>query len=171
MTKSKSLATCLVASLALISCASTSQLTTPPLEVSFGSAEDRTNIRDFVVLTSRTYAYNANRSRNEVEGVPCTIQGEGFHLAYTTPANVRLPVFGLQTRELSMTCTWQEEQRFQPLFVRNLTQESIESSGTSGGLLGVVLTAGIAAVRGNREDDRYSYRTPNMELNERPPFN
>lgn len=171
LTNRTSLAICVVASLALGACATTSQLTTPPLDVSFESDETRADVREFVVLTSRTYLYDANRTREEVQGVPCVIQGHGFQLAYTTPANVRLPTFGIRSSELSMTCTWEEQPRYQPLHVRNLTQESIQSSGTSGGLLGVVLTAGIAAVRGNQEDDSYSYRTPNMDLNERPPFN
>lgn len=163
------LATCVAAIVALSSCASNSQLSTPPIEVSFQSEQARSQTSQFVVLPSRTYLFDANRKRNEIEGVPCQIKGNGFQVTYTTPANVRLPTYGIETADLEMTCTWEDERRFQPLHVRNLTLESIQSSGVHGGLVGVVVTAGIAAGRGNRPDDRYSYRLPEMELNERPP--
>ena len=141
---------------------------TPPAEPNFISAAERQKVKKFVVLSSRTYAYSADRKRIEKEGVLCQIKGNGFSVNYRTPANVRLPVYGPATSELSMICDYQGSKRFENLSVRNLTAERIANSGMSGGLVGAVIAASISSARGNQPNDDYTYERPDMELNRKP---
>lgn len=152
----------------ILSACATPPPKTPPVEPTFTSAAARQSVKKFVVLPSRTYAYTAERKREEKQGVPCRIKGSGFTVDYRTPANVRLPVYGLDTSELSMTCEYEGSTKFENLSVRNLTAERIADSGNSGGFLGVIIAASISSARGNQPDDDYTYERPDMELNSRP---
>ncbi|MEM9107254.1 MAG: hypothetical protein AAGC96_16505 [Pseudomonadota bacterium] len=152
----------------LLSACATPPPTTPPVEASFTSASAQADVQKFVVLASRTYAYGPDRKRTEKKGVPCTIKGKGFQVRYNSPANVRLPVYGLNTSELSMTCQYEGSTRFEALSVRNLTAERIADSGSAGGLVGAIVAISISSARGNQPDDDYTYETPDMDLNRKP---
>lgn len=152
----------------LLSACATPPPTTPPVEATFTSASAKADAQKFVVLASRTYAYAPDRKRTEKKGVPCTIKGNGFRVSYNTPANVRLPVYGVKTSELSMTCQYEGSARFEALSVRNLTAERIADSGAAGGLVGAIVAISISSARGNQPDDDYTYETPDMDLNRKP---
>lgn len=150
--------------LVLTGCNTTSTLTTPPVEASFSSAAKRGDVEKYVILQSRTTALNDQKRREQVDGVPCAVRGDGFSLSYKTPANLRIPVFGVKTSDLSMSCTYKGSKKYKPIGVRNLTAERIANSGAGGGLIGSLIASGIAASRGNKPGDDYTYNRPNMFL-------
>ena len=163
----KAAAVAISAACFLSACLSAKKPTTPPVEAQFATAEAQSSVQKYVVLDSHTFVYNANRRRVELKGVPCTVKGNGFTVSYTTPANLRLPVYGPNTSDLSMTCQYEGDERFKNIEVRNLTAESISNAGASGGFIGSLVATGIAAGRGNRANDEYTYSTPSMFLNEK----
>ncbi len=153
----------------LIAGCMTTKITTPPVEVSFSSGTARDEVQRYIVLPSHTMIYNADGKSEQKDGVPCVVKGERFSVKYVSPANLRLPVFGPDTSDISMICTFQGEEKFENLESRNLTMEKISNSGASGGLIGAVVAITVASARGNRPNDEYSYETPLMYLNRRPP--
>ena len=152
----------------LTACESTRTLTTPPVTAKFSSQAARADVEKFVILQSRTTALNDKKKRVEIDGVPCTVDGNGFSLDYKTPANLQLPVFGVKTSDLSMSCTYKGTKRFKSIKVRNLTAERISNAGAGGGLIGSLIASGIAASRGNKPGDDYTYLTPKMFLDSDP---
>lgn len=152
----------------LAGCQTTQTIVTPPVQVTFSEVEVQNSVQKYVNLPSRTFAFDSKGKRSEQIGTPCEISSHGFSASYVTPATVSLPVFGLNTSDLTMTCTINEQQRSKSIGVVNLTADSIRSSGASGGLIGAVVASGIAGVRGNRPNDNYSYHPLNLDLNDKP---
>jgi hypothetical protein len=151
----------------LLSGCTTKAPSTPPVEPQFGTTEAQSAVQKYVVLDSHTYVY-AGSKRVETQGVPCKVSGSGFAMAYASPANLRLPVFGVKTSDLSMTCTHDGNEKYKTIKVRNLTSEGIANAGANGGLIGAVIGMGIAGARGDRANDEYTYQSPIMVLNEKP---
>lgn len=117
----------------------------------------------FIVLPSRTYALDKNR-RVEKKGIPCYIKGDEFIVNYASPANLRLPLFGANTSDLTMVCIYEGKKRVKNLKIRNVTSERIAGIGSAGGLIGVVITASIASACGNQSNDDYTYMVSDMNL-------
>ncbi|KIC36439.1 hypothetical protein RA27_22040 [Ruegeria sp. ANG-R] len=156
-----------IAALGLSACASTplQEITTPPVEPKVTS---KAPVQKYVTLPARTFIYAENGKRAELAGIKCKLRGDKFHTSYQTPANVKLPVYGLETSALNLACRHQNKDVHETVGVRNLTSEQIAGSGAQHGLIGSLLASGIAAGRGNRPNDNYTYRTPYMALNEKP---
>lgn len=53
--------------------------------------------------------------------------------------------------------------------VRNPTAERLANAGAGGGLIGSLIASGIAASRGNKPDDDYTYQRPVMFLDRKSP--
>lgn len=150
----------------LAACQTNRTLSTPPVEARFGSETVRSNVEKFVILQSRTTALNDRKRRVDVDGIPCSVKGDGFSLTYHTPANLKLPVFGVRTSDLSMSCTYKGARKYKSIKVRNVTAERIANSGAGGGLIGSLIASGIAASRGNKPGDNYTYVSPTMFLDQ-----
>ncbi len=148
----------------LTACQSTRTLSTPPVEARFSSETARNNVEKYVILQSRTTALNEKKRRVDVDGIACSVRGDGFSLNYRTPANLKLPVFGVRTSDLSMSCAYQGSRKYKSINVRNVTAERIANAGAGGGLIGSLIASGIAASRGNKPGDDYTYASPTMFL-------
>ncbi|EEE35151.1 conserved hypothetical protein [Rhodobacteraceae bacterium KLH11] len=156
-----------VAALGLSACATTElqDITAPPIESKIIS---KVPVQKVVTLEARTFAYGEDGKRAELVGIPCKLRNEMFRTAYQTPANVKLPVYGAETTELDLKCSYKGETKVKTVEVRNLTRENISKSGSQHGMLGVLIASGVAAAHGNRPNDDYSYRPPFFTLNEKP---
>lgn len=150
----------------LAACQTTRTLSTPPVTAQFSSETVRKDVEKYVILQSRTTALNDKKRRVETDGVPCAVEGNGFSLNYRTPANLKLPVFGVRTSDLSMSCTYEGAKKYKSIKVRNLTAERIANAGAGGGLIGSLIASGFAASRGNKPGDDYTYASLSMFLDQ-----
>ena len=156
-----------ILSVALAGCMATTEITTEPVDVKMTRAKGA-QVQRTEVVPARAFLYDAKGKRKEVSGVPCTVKNERFTASYSTPANVRIPVFGAQSSPLSAVCSYQGQRIAAVIGVRNITHENMINGGAvAGGLLGVVIASGMAKNRGNRADDQYGYYPLTVELNKK----
>ena len=154
-------------SIALAGCMSTTEITTEPVDVKMTGAKG-VQVQRTEIVPARTVLYDSAGKRKEVTGVPCTAKNERFTASYSTPANVRIPVFGAKSLDLSVMCTYQGQRVATVIGVRNLTHESMINAGAAGGgLLGMAIASGMAKNRGNRAEDQYGYHPLTVALNKK----
>ncbi len=90
---------------------------------------------------------NSTRKKNvEFSGAQCALSGTGFKGNLTTPAKIRVPIYGHESSELALRCV---SEGYSPTIrtVRafNKTKSDRVKGSGSGGVLGVVLVAAINA--------------------------
>ncbi len=111
-------------------------------------------------------------ARQEVEGVPCAMRGEGFRSRFSTPAKLTAPVFGPATKPLTITC--REGARAQAIAVKpfNKTQRDANKSlvhlTSATSVTGAVVAAakiGTAMKPRDKAQDIYNYADTRIVLN------
>jgi hypothetical protein len=101
----------------------------------------------------------------EMAGATCSLAATGFSATMTSPAKVRVPLYRNQSSTLAVTC---QKPGFQKGMVTvapfDETRRSRLASGSSGGLLGVVVVAAVDAAADNSKNDwRYPVARVVME--------
>jgi hypothetical protein len=132
-----------------------------PVDVSFQTKASR-NIKGYsqVPVTSLIMK---NGSQSKLTGVPCELKGSGFKAKFVTPAMVNVPVYGMATRSLLVTCRYGEETVSKTLLPVNLTQVKAANTGFAlGGLLGVLIVASAVNSPQNKDMDEYGYNPAPM---------
>ena len=90
---------------------------------------------------------NSSRKKNvEFGGARCALSGSGFEGNITTPAKIRVPIYGHESSELAVRCAadgYRPTVRTVRAF--NKTKSDRLKGSGSGGVLGVVLVAAINA--------------------------
>jgi len=148
----------------LSGCVTTQNISKATIEPVFASQTARNTVQRYVVLDSRTTSLDADRRRVEVVDVSCKLIGTGFQLAYTTPANVKIPVYGPRSSDLTMVCQYKGDRYTKNIPVFNETRDDIENAGAQGGFLGSIIMMTYAETRGDKADDVYTYRKPHLHL-------
>lgn len=144
---------------------STTPISTAPVQVSHSTTRP---VQRYEIVAGRAFMFDASGKRVEVVGVPCRLNGAGLAAAYTTPSNLNIPIYGPSSSTISVGCTHQGKTVQQVVRPVNKTQESIANSGAGGGILGALIATSVAAGRGNRANDEYSYQRLFVDLNKRP---
>jgi hypothetical protein len=101
----------------------------------------------------------------EMAGATCSLAATGFSATMTSPAKVRVPLYRGQSSTLAVTC---QKPGFQKGMVTvapfDETRRSRLATGSSGGLLGVVVVAAVDAAADNSKNDwRYPVARVVME--------
>lgn len=148
----------LAAVLGLAACAS--EITKPPVPY---TATKNLNERSTTTLTARAFA-RVDGQRQELTGVPCTFQGDGFKSSFSTPAVLIAPNMHTRTPAASVTCTYNGQSKSRVLTPYNKTLSDINSSamsiGAGAGLIGVLVGGAVAAAQASSRDgsqDIYAY--------------
>jgi len=128
-----------------------------PVDVTWTSTQNQTALRGYDATFVRSYIEKENQSKTETTGVACDFQGSGFNGAVQTPGIVNLPAFGAGSRPVTFTCTNGDETVVKQAIPYNVTSEERISAGASGGLLGVIVMAGVDAAR-DKSADTWGYR-------------
>lgn len=139
----------------LAGCAPTTQ-TAKPIDVRYTSNEAR-KVFGFHPMTVRTFQKQTDGPKAEVTNVPCTLKGSGFSASFTTPVVVNVPVYGLASRAIQTTCTFDGVEKSFTSKPVNLTESKAVSSGGAGGLLGALIVAAAVSARKDRNTDEYGY--------------
>lgn len=157
-----------VAGVALLAgCQPTPEITTPPVDMTY--TQRGLQIQKYDVTAVRTYIRGENNTRQLVEGVPCKVKGGGFHARFRSSANLRLPVTGINSSDLTVTCTYEGREISRSYSVQNYTKEGIANSGATGGLVGALIAVSVASARGDHANDNYGYDDISFMLS--PPEN
>jgi len=148
----------LAAVLTLAACAS--EISTPPVAY---TATKTLNERSTTTLTARAFA-RVDGKRQELSGVLCTFQGDGFKSSFTTPAVLIAPNMQTRTPVASVTCSYNDQSKTKTLTPYNKTLADINSGamsiGYGAGLVGVLVGGAVAAVQSSNRDtsqDVYAY--------------
>jgi hypothetical protein len=112
----------------------------------------------------RTYQ-KSDQGEVEMAGATCSLAATGFSATMTSPAKVRVPLYRNKSSTLAVPC---QKPRFQKGMVKvapfDETRRSRLASGSSGGLLGVVVVAAVDAAADNSKNDwRYPVARVVME--------
>ena len=103
----------------------------------------------FVEVRSYTKQQVKNSSRKkqvEFAGAQCGISGSGFKGEITTPAKIRVPIYGHESSELAVRCAAEGKTPVvRTVRAYNKTKSDRLKGSGSGGVLGVVLVAAINA--------------------------
>lgn len=143
---------CAMAAMALSGC----NPPPPATPVDLTLTKEARDMKGFAVTPVRTYVTKEG-ARSEVSGVPCTLSGSGFSGAFQSPAAVNVPVYGLRSRAIQTTCTYQGKAQTQTSAPFNVTEQKAVASGSGGGLLGALVVAAAVSGREDRESDEYGY--------------
>lgn len=115
----------------------------------------------------RSYGYeksqNSSRPKKvEFSGATCSLEGTGFTGNVTTPAKVRVPIYGNASSELAVRCVADgREPVIQTARAYNKTKSDRFASGSSGGLLGVVF---VAAVNAASDETKHVFLYPPINV-------
>lgn len=138
-------------------CTPAVEVTSRPVDVTWTSTQNQTALRGYDATFVRSYNEREGQSKTETTGVACDFQGSGFNGAVQTPGIVNLPSFGAGSRPVTFTCTNGEETVVKQALAYNVTSEERIAAGASGGLLGVIVMAGVDAAR-DKSADTWGYR-------------
>jgi hypothetical protein len=93
----------------------------------------------------------------EITGANCELKHEYFTASVVTPHAIRVPLYGSQTRQFSVTCAKNGyQQTVQVVSPYNVSQANRRSAGSQGGLLGVLIAEMINSAS-DPEDDQFEY--------------
>lgn len=134
--------------------------TARPADVRFTSGANA-GVTGYHSLPVRAFLGRASQ-KTEMRGVPCEVIGSGFKAQVQTPAAVNVPVYGLKSKALYVSCKYEGEMQDISLAPVNLTESKALSNGAAGGVLGVIVTSAVVAGRKNKQDDEYGYNNVNM---------
>ncbi|SMX36535.1 hypothetical protein [Maliponia aquimaris] len=155
---------CLLAlPLILTACVKYSEITTPPQTVTFTEARAQSAATGFTDTIFRSFRSTAKGTRDDQEliGLRCTLQGNGFKASFVTPAILRMPAYKGAADPASVTCGDKADSATETLPPINMTLARMnQSTSSSGGLLGVALTAaakGIAKAARDPLKDEFNY--------------
>jgi hypothetical protein len=115
----------------------------------------------------RSYGYekseNSSRPKKvEFSGARCNLEGTGFMGNVTTPAKVRVPIYGNASSELAVRCVADGRQPvIQTARAYNKTKSDRLESGSNGGLLGVVF---VAAVNAASDETKHVFLYPAINV-------
>lgn len=155
-----------VSCLALCSaCAGTAPIEGPPQTVSRSAAFPTTNLRGYQPLTVRTYA-GSQATSTEIEKVECQLKGQGYQVAFSSPARLAVPVYGKKTPLPTVTCHYTGQTVSKKPKLTNETEGDMFRGMIVGtGILGPkavlaagVIAAGVVAVRPGKESDEYGFK-------------
>lgn len=122
----------------------------------------------------RTHSKTGGKT-SELKGVPCEMTGDGFRSEFVTPAKVTAPVFGPETKPVSIECEYKDERRVRVLKPFNKTQananKSLISLKSATSVTGAVIAAakiGTAMAPRDRAEDEFAYRNADMAFGNTP---
>jgi len=127
------------------------------------------NFRGDQFVTVRTYEEDPEVLSNfgkELLGSSCVLEGAGYSASVTTPAKVRVPIYGNESTDISVECNhsgYQKAIATKRSFDK--TKSDRLSAGSSGGLIGVVF---MAAVNAASDDKEHVFLYPDINLIMRP---
>lgn len=150
---------CLVLSTLILGAACTPliDVTSQPVDVNFTPAANQPALRGYDTTYVRSYIAGPDNSKTETAGVACTFSGSGFNGSVTTPGIVNLPAFGTGTRPVAFTCSDGNTTIVSQAVPYNVTSNERMAAGASGGLIGVLIMAGVDAARDSTADT-WGYR-------------
>lgn len=138
-------------------CTPAIEVTTQPVDVTFTSNASQPALTGYDATFVRSYVAEGNQSKTETTGASCTFQGSGFNGLVQTPSIVNLPVFGAGSRPVTFSCTDGKATVVRQAIPYNVTSDEKIAAGANGGLLGVIVMAGVDAAR-DKSDDAWGYR-------------
>jgi len=156
----------LAALLGLSACTSV-QVDTPPVRYTATKPLETHGTSSFTVSTYR----RVNGDREQVKGVSCYFEGDGFYSNFVTPAVVISPNLQGSTPVASVTCLLDGERKTETLNPYNETMagmgRTMTAAGAAGGLLGVVVGGAVVAAQATGRDetqDVYGYRDVSIDF-------
>ena len=104
------------------------------------------------IIEVRAFSDNSN-SQNEIEGANCHVEGVGYSKTVTTPAKVRLPIYGDQSSQIIVKCSHAGYHKKQiELASFNVNHQQRLNTASGGGLAGVVFMAVVNAASDTSKD-------------------
>lgn len=138
---------------ALLAGCAAPEITTAPVAY---TATKPLDAKGSTVIEVRSYK-RANNSAQEVTGVPCTFQGDGFRSSFATPARVIAPNMQVRTPVAAVTCTYQGASRSVTLQPYNKTTANTVNgamaAGAGAGVLGVLVGAAVGGIQNAARDE------------------
>ncbi|MBC05357.1 MAG: hypothetical protein CMO10_03585 [Thalassospira sp.] len=118
----------------------------------------------FEVRTVSSEGGDAWTAAPEITGATCEVKHEYFTASVVTPHAIRVPLYGSQTREFTVTCKKNGfQQSVQIIGPFNVSQANRTSSGAQVGLLGL-LVAEMINQASDPEDDQFEYLPSAVKL-------
>lgn len=156
---------CALSMSVLVACAQPQEINQPPVMY---QTTKTLNERGNTTLTVRTSQKSDGRNQ-ELVGVACTFEGDGFKANFSTPAVVIAPEMHTRTPPASVTCTHNGAVKTKVLTPYNRTVSQINAQamqiGAGGGLAGVLIGGTMATIQNVKRDaaqDIWAY--PNAEI-------
>ncbi|MBY6120220.1 MULTISPECIES: hypothetical protein [Mameliella] len=149
--------------LLLAACVEYAEVKTPPQSVSFTESRAQAAVRGYSETTFRSFrsTEKGRKDNQELVGVRCSLTGTGFKAAFVTPAIVKMPAYQGAADPIAVTCRTDKDRTDKTVKPINMTLLRMnQSSTTSGGILGVALTAaakGIAKAARDPLKDEFNY--------------
>lgn len=146
--------------LVLAACAQPVEISQPPVMY---TATKPLNERGNTTLSARTYT-KTKSGREEIVGVACRFEGDGFASEFSSPAVLIAPELHTKTPPASVTCTYNGAVKTVVLTPFNRTTSEINDRalqlGAGGGVVGVLIGGAFATVQNAKRDaaqDVYAY--------------
>ena len=134
--------------------------TAKPSDVRFASGGNK-GVLGYHPMPVRAFVGRISQ-KAELTGVPCEVVGSGFRAKVITPAALNVPVYGLKSRAIYVSCVYDGETVDLSLRPLNLTENKAMQNGASAGLLGVVVATAVVASRKDKQHDEYGYANVSM---------
>ena len=147
-------------------CSTGVEITNPPVDVAFSSPSASRATIGIAQTPLRTFS----KDRQEVTGVRCVFQGQGYRGEAISPALINLPHRADESAPVIVTCVSNGESASARTEAFNATRQAQATNATTvlgGGVLGYLVGEAIADGRANRrdpKDDEWGYRPINVRF-------
>ena len=159
-----------LSSLTLAACTSAMDVPPEPFEY---TPTTRLTPKSETVLLFRTNTKETG-TKKEIGSIPCSLAGKGFKSRFTTPALVKTPEFGPDTKPVSVTCTYKKEKRSVKIAPYNRTlaelQQNKRNAAAGNGLIGLLVASAVVGYRKGARDpskDVYGYAPSELTFGEK----
>jgi hypothetical protein len=143
--------------------------TADPYEQARASGQDIPLKRGTEIIEVRTYEKtpdpkNHSNTVKEISGAKCTVKSDVYSSVVETPGGVRVPLYGIRTPELSVTCKKQKYKDVTTVYrTFNKTEADRYRKYQSAGLIGLLISSAVNAADDDT-DDEYNYMMPQIIL-------
>ncbi|WP_049641258.1 hypothetical protein [Candidatus Rhodobacter oscarellae] len=118
------------------------------------------------ILGFRATEVVVTSNKEELEAVPCRIDGTEFFAEFTAPATVNLPSYGPDSKSIRLSCEVEGQKAEKVIAAENLSAAARQGNSVATAvLLSPIVGVAMAASAGKHKDgDAYGYKDIKLEL-------
>lgn len=144
------------AALVALSACTEVQIDTPPVPYTATKDLDALGSSSFTVSTYK----RVDGAREQIKGLPCSFEGDGFSSTFTSPAVLLSPNMQARTSVATITCTYEGVTKTKTIKPYNETIDQINQTmrpvgiagGVVSGVFGLLVGGAVAAVQAEARD-------------------